>query len=223
VRSSIHDSPSVSGSPENRTQHSPRISAGARPTSLQLPSAERPVGDLNPCRRLERASILTTSRTGRIDSWESGSGGARILVSWSSAKRYTVSATDPNCVNSRKKPAVLRHRALKKARAGPWPSASQDPLAHRKFVRRFSHRQTREPLPPFLFPPSLCEQHAVRLSARSVQPLPATEAATPSPATVATYQLRQPPRPKVRRQILHHFAPSPLRCATPPNYSRGGL
>ena len=38
----------------------------------------------------------------------SGSGGARIRVSWSSARRYTISATDPN----EKSPMSLQHRAF---------------------------------------------------------------------------------------------------------------
>jgi hypothetical protein len=37
----------------------------------------------------------------------SGSGGARILVSWFSAKRYAVSATDPFSKCTKKKPGVL--------------------------------------------------------------------------------------------------------------------
>jgi hypothetical protein len=47
----------------------------------------------------------------------SGSGGARILVSWFSAKRYTVSATDPSLSSplastNKKRPDVLRHQAF---------------------------------------------------------------------------------------------------------------
>ena len=56
--------------------------------------------------RLERAVSSTDRRTSRMGarSLRSGPGGARIPVSWSSAKRYTVSATGPCLGDCTKKP-----------------------------------------------------------------------------------------------------------------------
>jgi hypothetical protein len=63
----------------------------------------------------------------------SGSGGARILVSWSSARRYTVSATDPvhcrlknaDCRTKRKRPAVWDSGPLDAEGAGKEDRLSQ--------------------------------------------------------------------------------------------------
>ena len=55
-----------------------------------------PARDSNPHRRLEGPGSLTVRRTGRIPKFDSGPGGARILVCGASNRRYTVSATSPH-------------------------------------------------------------------------------------------------------------------------------
>jgi hypothetical protein len=79
-----------SGSPESRTQRHSVISR-VRATGPRLP----------------RRRIFSTQLTFgfRAHLPRSGSGGARIRVSWSSARRYTISATDPT--KQQKKPDVL--------------------------------------------------------------------------------------------------------------------
>ena len=80
-----------SGSPESRTQRHPVISR-VWATGPRLPM--RAHFSVHIFHAVDVCSFAHLSR--------SGSGGARIRVSWSSARRYTISATDPT-----KQPDVL--------------------------------------------------------------------------------------------------------------------
>ena len=82
----------------------------------QLRSRSSSYGNRTHISALKERDPQTARRTSRAFISASGSGGARILVSWSSARRYAVSATNPRMCSempTKKGPASLGHRAFK--------------------------------------------------------------------------------------------------------------